>query len=205
MVLTDLMMPDMTGWQLLREIKERDPRIPVAIITGYAPEHGREILTNSQVDGYIVKPATHQELETLLRGILYEENLGRQAEVLILDDEDDDLEAMRVSLSRRGLQCVCCRTGEEALERIRRRVPDMTVVDLQLPGAMDGLAFVRRLRTDGDTAGIPVLIVTSHASRGNVSRALDLKVNGFVAKPFDPDELGEKAIQVLRASGLGVG
>jgi len=56
LVITDLMMPGMNGWQLLKLVKQRYDYIPVVVLTGYISEEGEEMLTNSQIDGYLAKP-----------------------------------------------------------------------------------------------------------------------------------------------------
>ena len=56
LVITDLMMPDLNGWQLLKQVKEQYSKTAVVILTGYMSEEGEEILTNNEIDGYLTKP-----------------------------------------------------------------------------------------------------------------------------------------------------
>ena len=182
LVVTDLMMPDMTGWQLLRQVKQTFPEIEVIVVTGYVPENAHEMLTNGDMAGYLVKPVNLEELQILLKGLLFLGNLGRQAEALIIDDEADALEAMKVAFERRGIFCDCYTDPGEAMERLKRSPVDIA----------------QRLRSDPETRYMPLRIITSSPTTEVVQRAVEMRIDGFVAKPFDPKVLGDRVIQALR-------
>ena len=182
LVVTDLMMPDMTGWQLLRQVKQTFPDIEVIVVTGYVPENAHEMLTNGDMAGYLVKPVNLEELQILLKGLLFLGNLGRQAEALIIDDEADALEAMKVAFERRGIFCDCYTDPGEAMERLKRSPVDIA----------------QRLRSDPETRYMPLRIITSSPTTEVVQRAVEMRIDGFVAKPFDPKVLGDRVIQALR-------
>ncbi|MBK35950.1 MAG: hypothetical protein CME26_10545 [Gemmatimonadetes bacterium] len=197
LVVTDLMMPDMTGWQLLRQVKQRFPDIEVIVVTGYVPENAHEMLTNGDMAGYLVKPVNLEELQILLKGLLFLGNLGRQAEALIIDDKADALEAMKVAFERRGIFCDCYTDPGEAMERLKRSPVDIAVIDYRLRHA-DGFDIAQRLRSDPETRYMPLLIITSSPTTEVVQRAVEMRIDGFVAKPFDPKVLGDRVIQALR-------
>ena len=182
LVVTDLMMPDMTGWQLLRQVKQTFPDIEVIVVTGYVPENAHEMLTNGDMAGYLVKPVNLEELQILLKGLLFLGNLGRQAEALIIDDEADALEAMKVAFERRGIFCDCYTDPGEAMERLKRSPVDIA----------------QRLRSDPEPRYMPLRIITSSPTTEVVQRAVEMRIDGFVAKPFDPKVLGDRVIQALR-------
>ncbi len=200
LVITDLMMPEMTGWQLIDALKERDSGILVVVITGYMSEQGEAVLTNRHVDGYLVKPFDHHRLQILLNALLFSRNLGRTAKVVAVDDDPDTTEAIEHILSKRGLYVTTFQEPDEALHHIRKTPPDLVIVDLMFPGA-DGFDLCQAIRADPDTALMPIVILTAHPSRENVARAVQLGINGFVAKPFDANELGERALKMIRQSG----
>ncbi len=197
LVITDLVMPEMSGWNLLREIKQLYAEIPVVVITGFIPENSEEMLSSSQADGYMTKPVDRADLDILLKSLLYPQNLGRPAEVVVVDDEADVLEALQDSLTRRGLRCDTFTDGEMAVERIRRETPDLVVLDILLPG-LSGLEIAARIRSFGKTRHVPILMITSSPTNEVVQKAVELKVNGFMAKPFDPKALGDRVIQILK-------
>jgi CheY-like chemotaxis protein len=156
LVITDLMMPDMTGWQLLRQIKESQPDIEVVVVTGFVPENAQEMLTNGDLSGYLVKPVDAALLTTLLKGLLYAENLGRQAEAVILDDDPEALAAMKAALERRGIFCDCYTEAKAALDRLIKKPADLALIDYLLPDD-DGFHVAEQLRADPDTRYMPIL------------------------------------------------
>lgn len=203
LVLTDLMMPEMNGWQLLRAVKSHDSRIPVVVFTGYISDQGENILLDRGADGYLVKPIDRRRLQTLLLALLFPNNLGRDAEVVVIDDDEGILKAVEQALGKRGLYVIPFADPDEAARRIQEAAPDLAIIDLHLPG-VNGLDLCQAIRLDPATASLPLLVITAQASREDVRRAIDLHVNGFVVKPFDPNALAEKALQVLRQAGKGV-
>ena len=200
LVLTDLMMPEMTGWQLLRRVKTEYTDIPVVVITGFISEQGESMLTNRQADAYLTKPVQQQRLQTLLRALLFPANLGRTAEVVVVDDDPTTLQAIEHVLVKRGLFVTNFKDPDEAQHHTWSKTPDLFIVDLLFPGA-SGFDLCRALRTDADTARTPILILTANPSRENVAKAIQLQVNGFLAKPFVPEELAERVLKLILQSG----
>lgn len=199
LVITDLMMPDMTGWQLLRQIKESQPDIEVVVVTGFVPENAQEMLTNGDLSGYLVKPVDAALLTTLLKGLLYAENLGRQAEAVILDDDPEALAAMKAVLERRGIFCDCYTEAKAALDRLIKKPADLALIDYLLPDD-DGFHVAEQLRADPDTRYMPILMITSSPTTDVVQRAVESRIDAFLAKPFDPQILGDRVVQALRYS-----
>lgn len=199
LVITDLVMPDMSGWNLLREVKQRYSPIPVVVVTGFIPENSAEMLSSAQADGYLTKPVDQTDLGILLKALLFSQNLGRQATAVVLDDEADALEAMQTSLTRRGVHCEAFTDAGKAIERILREPPDIAVLDYMLHG-LNGLDVATRIRNSAHTRHMPILMITSSPTTEVVQKAVELKINGFVAKPFDPKSFADRAIQILRLS-----
>ena len=200
LVLTDLMMPGMNGWQLLRALKKQDSQLPVVVFTGYAPEQGEAMLLNKETDGYLVKPIGNDRLQILLKALLFPDNLGRPAEVLVIDDDRTTLKLVQRTLNRRGIYVHAFSDVFEGTQQLRSHTPDLLIVDLQLPGAT-GFEICRTVRTDSDTALMPILVVTATPSRENVQKAIQLQINGFIAKPFEPKDLAERTMALLRQAG----
>ena len=199
LVLTDLMMPGMSGWQLLRALKQAKPQLPVVLLTGYVSGEGEALLTRSEFDGYLVKPVDHERMRVMFKALLYPHNLGRAAEVVALDDDQGTLRLIDSILAKRGIFVASYHDTAEAVARIRKKAPDLFLTDLGLPG-IDGMELCRRFRSDADTHGVPILILTASPTRENVLKAIDLGIEGFVAKPFNAKELGDKVIQTLKLS-----
>lgn len=201
LVITDLMMPETTGWQLLKMIKRRWRDMPVVVLTGYIPDHGEAILKDRGADGYLVKPVGEHDLFALLDSILKSRKPGGRLRAVVFDDEAEALKTLEDLLGRLGLDVDTFDRMEPAFQRIQEQPPDLVSVDLMVPQG-SGFDLVSWIRNDPDLANLPVLIVTAEPSPENVKRAIDLRVSGFLAKPFDPHVLEAKVRQALGHSGL---
>lgn len=89
--------------------------------------------------------------------------------------------------------------GAEGIEIARRELPDVILVDMQMP-EMDGLSATRLLRADPRTAAIPVIVVTASAMREDRTRAFEAGCSGYITKPIDPVTLGTQIAAFLPRS-----
>ena len=121
--------------------------------------------------------------------------------VLIGEDEPDIAEVIRYNLEREGFRCLCSHDGQEALEVLRRELPDLVVLDLMLPG-MDGLEICRRMKSDPVTSPIRIAMVTAKGEESDVVVGLELGADDYVVKPFSPKELVARIRAVLRRGPL---
>lgn len=122
---------------------------------------------------------------------------GPRSKVLIVEDEADIRELIRFNLEHEGFAVEEAETGAEALERIKRRMPDLLLLDLMLPG-MPGLEVCRVLRGSNDTATLPILIVTAKGTEVDKVLGLEMGADDYVVKPFSPRELVARVRAVLR-------
>lgn len=199
LVITDLMMPQMNGWQLLKIIKQRYTYMPVIVLTGYISQEGEEMLTNSQTDGYLVKPVDRAKLRQTLDNFRAQKKPGRAADITILDDDPSTLSALEHAFTRRGYRVATFTEPGDALQHIRDTGPDLLILDLMLQG-IDGFEISRILRDDDQTSRLPILILTAAPSKENVLKAIKLDINGFVAKPFDPKAIVERVRSTLEST-----
>jgi CheY-like chemotaxis protein len=108
--------------------------------------------------------------------------------VLVVDDATAIRELIAVNLELEGYDVDRAGDGEEALAAVARQRPDVITLDVMMP-RLDGFSTIERLRSDPDTADIPVVLVTGRASTADRARGELLGVDGFLAKPFEPAEL----------------
>jgi two-component system, OmpR family, alkaline phosphatase synthesis response regulator PhoP len=120
-----------------------------------------------------------------------------KANVLVVDDEEDILELVRVNLTREGYQVQCALTGEAALALVRSDPPDLIVLDLMLPGT-DGLEVCRRLKGEARTAHIPIVMLTARSEDADIVVGLELGADDYVTKPFSPRVLAARIKTILR-------
>ena len=117
--------------------------------------------------------------------------------VLVVDDEESLLDAVRYALSREGFDVITARDGGEALRRWEAERPDLLVLDLMLPG-LGGIDVCRRIRA---TSQVPILMLT--ARDGEVDRVVGLEMGAddYVTKPFSLRELAARVRALLRRAG----
>ncbi len=117
--------------------------------------------------------------------------------ILVVDDERDILELVKYNLEKEGYRVTIVATGEDALSAARMKVPDLVVLDLMLPG-VDGLEVCRRLKADGTTHSIPIVMLTAKGTEADVVAGLELGASDYVTKPFSPRVLAARVRAVLR-------
>ena len=108
--------------------------------------------------------------------------------ILVVEDNHLNMKLFRDVLLATGYRTLEATTGKEAVDLAVEHVPDLVLMDIQLPDA-EGADVLRRLRTDDRTAAIPVLAVTAQAMRGDRERFLAAGFDGYVSKPLNVGEL----------------
>src|SRR5512145_2347608 len=117
--------------------------------------------------------------------------------ILVIDDEPDLLELVRINLRQAGYEVETAETGRDALELLRRSAPDLVVLDLMLPD-VTGTEICRRMRTDPELADLPIIMLTAKADEVDRVVGLELGADDYVTKPFSPRELTLRVRAVLR-------
>lgn len=103
--------------------------------------------------------------------------------VLLIEDEPNIVEAVSFLLSRDGLTVHTHPDGATALDKIRNSQPDMVILDVMLPGR-SGYDVLRDLRTQGDYAALPVMVLTARGQARDREMAQHLGATRFMTKPF---------------------
>jgi CheY-like chemotaxis protein len=119
--------------------------------------------------------------------------------VLVADDEEDILTLVSTIVERAGHEVVSVRDGAQVLAAIRERRPDLVVLDISMP-EVDGLEVLRRVRADGETRELPVLLLSARAQEADVRRGFDTGASAYVKKPFSPSELARRVDELLETS-----
>jgi two-component system, OmpR family, alkaline phosphatase synthesis response regulator PhoP len=110
--------------------------------------------------------------------------------ILSVDDESEIRELIRLHLERAGFNVVTAGNGEEAIEIVRRELPDVIVLDVMLPD-VNGFGLCEILRSCETTASVPIVMLTACSSAESHKVARDTGANDYVNKPFRPAELIE--------------
>ena len=116
--------------------------------------------------------------------------------ILVIEDTEDNRQIIRDLLTNAGYRLVEAIDGAQGVEAARRELPDLILMDIQLP-VMDGYEATRRIKADPATRMIPIIAVTSYALSGDESKARQAGCDGYVAKPFSPRQLLAKVREFL--------
>lgn len=108
--------------------------------------------------------------------------------VMVVEDNEKNRKLIRVVLKAKGYNVIEATTGEEALSLLKEQIPDIILMDIQLPG-IDGLTLIRQIKADAGKKDIPIIAVTAHAMKGDQQKILDTGCDAYMSKPIDTREL----------------
>jgi two-component system, OmpR family, response regulator MtrA len=119
------------------------------------------------------------------------------APLIVVADDDPDI-VMLVSgvLSKKGFEIACASNGVDALELVRSRHPDLVVLDISMP-SLDGLEVLRFVRSDPETAELPVVLLSARAQEADVRHGYATGASKYMKKPFSPRELVAAVCELL--------
>ena len=108
--------------------------------------------------------------------------------ILVVDDEPDIVEIVQTNLEGSGFQVVSARNGAEALQKLKAENPDLMILDVLMP-ELDGWDVLRSIESDSQTAGLPVIMLTSKTEDADILRGLVEGAVEYFTKPFYPENL----------------
>lgn len=121
--------------------------------------------------------------------------------ILVVEDNLETRELLSYNLKNAGFAVRTAGDGVKALELASRARPDLVLLDVMLPGGLDGLEVCRRLKQDERTRMVPVIMLTALGDEVDRIVGLELGAEDYVAKPFSPRELLLRIKAVLRRAG----
>jgi two-component system alkaline phosphatase synthesis response regulator PhoP len=124
--------------------------------------------------------------------------------ILVVDDEPQIVEIVGDYLKQAGYRVLTARDGQTALTIARHERPDLILLDLMMPGGLDGLDVCRRLRQDHVLRDVPIIMLTARVDETDRLIGLELGADDYITKPFSPREVVARVRAVLRrARGHG--
>lgn len=121
--------------------------------------------------------------------------------ILLVDDNETNLDILRARLEAGGYEITTAADGEEALEVILTRQPDLVLLDVMMP-KVDGFEVCRRVRADATLPFIPIVLVTAKADAKDVVAGLDAGADEYLTKPVDQGPLVARVRSMLRIKAL---
>jgi PAS domain S-box-containing protein len=168
LILQDLLLPDMDGFELLGRLRALPEAmdVPIIAVSGCLSrlEHGRAVAEG--FTDFLPKPVERQRLLQVVRAYLpglaeHKEKIGQGRRVLVVDDDPVQLKLARVLLIELGFGVVIARDGVEALDVLRRGGIDAVLSDILMP-RIDGFRLSAEIRKDPLLAQVPVILVSSN-------------------------------------------
>ncbi len=121
--------------------------------------------------------------------------------ILVVDDERDLHSLLDFNLRKEGFETALATTGQEAYQALRRRVPDLIVLDLMLPD-VSGTEVCRAVKGDARTKHVPVVMLTAKGEEVDRVVGFELGADDYVTKPFSVRELVLRLRALLRRGGV---
>ncbi len=178
LITMDVLMPDLSGFNVLEELKNRPStaEIPVVMVSIVEDRDRGEALGAS---AYLTKPLDFPELSRTVRSLLSRD--PRRRKILVVDDDPAVGRSVQTALAHEGYEATYVSGAEEALRAVRRQRPDLIISDLVMPG-MNGYELLRALKKEPSTRDIPVLVLTGHPGREGKVTALSMGADRYLTK-----------------------
>ena len=109
--------------------------------------------------------------------------------IVLAEDNQDIRELIVMTLERQCFEVVARATGDRALVECLQDPPDLVLLDVSMPGDLDGLAVTRALRANPPTATVPVILLTARAREADVIAGMTAGADDYLVKPFSPSQL----------------
>lgn len=117
--------------------------------------------------------------------------------ILIVDDQPELVELVSVTLEIGPYQILSAENGEQALELATKELPEMILLDIQMPGELDGLDVCKQLKSNEATEGIYILMLTAKGQDWDKEAGQEAGADDYFVKPFSPLELMNKVEEIM--------
>jgi two-component system, cell cycle response regulator len=226
LILLDIMMPDMDGYEVLRRLKDdsqlRD--IPVVLITALDGTENKIKGLEAGADEFINKPVNQAELlarvNSLIRLKQYQDQLKTQTQImnsftretaekkvsqkeidlpsiLMVEDDERDAKLIQTFLYGEPYQIKLAKSGEQAISFARQERIDLILLDILLPG-MDGFEVCRMLKQAEQTRNIQIIAITSLFDLASKVKGIELGVDDYLVKPVNIHELRTRVKALIK-------
>ena len=208
-VVLDLMLPDMSGFELIEKIRGENEHLPIIVYTAKDLSAEEEEKLNRVAQTVIVKDVRsperlfdqtalwlHRDASTLpeekreiLRRLHDPDAVLAGKKVLIVDDDIRNIFAMTSMLERYKMDIQSAETGKAAIELLQGEPEtDLVLMDIMLP-EMDGYETIRAIRKMYGFEQLPIIALTAKAMKGDREKCIDAGASDYIAKPVDTERL----------------
>ncbi|MEA5622237.1 response regulator [Nostoc sp. UHCC 0251] len=198
LVILDLQLPNLSGWDVLNQLKTnpKTKDIP-AIIISVVDERTKGLAQGAFE--YLVKPITRAQLQAAINKLqpstrskspnrVLPKATLKPPLILLAEDNQANIDTMSGYLEARGYHLILANNGQQAINLVRVQRPDLIVMDIQMP-RMDGLEAIRLIRDDREFVNIPIIALTALAMPGDRETCLAAGANQYLTKPIKLKQL----------------
>ena len=204
-VISDILMPEVDGYQLCKQIKTDDrlTDVPVVLLTQLSDP--REIIKGLEcgADDFIVKPCHEGLLLSRIQAILalkFKHDFDSEhVNILVVEDSPTQAEKFRYLLEERGYRVAVAANGKEGLAAAREIRPALVISDILMP-VMDGYDLAYEIKHDKELGKTPIILVTSLTEGEELVRKVSVVADGYFTKPYEDVYLLSKIESLIRIS-----
>lgn len=117
--------------------------------------------------------------------------------ILIVDDLEDVRELVEVTLRSEDYEIFKAKSGLEALQVVKKKKPDLIIMDIMMPGELDGIETTKIIKKDPETRGCKIIMLTAKGQEYDMQIGYDAGADDYFIKPFSPLDLIKKVDQIL--------
>ena len=189
LLLTDVEMPNMNGYELCRTVKEDEKTsgIPVVICSSLGEAADLEKGFDAGADDYLVKPVVAEELTSRLHSLLASRMIAMRERVLVVDDSAAIRHLVADCLRRQGFRITTAVDGQDGLSKAVADPPELILTDYDMP-RMTGFEYVVALRRDTRTRDIPIVMLTARDTKRDQAQMRAAGLTSYLVKPFTTDK-----------------
>ncbi len=191
LVVLDLLMPEMDGFEVLKWIKARPELRNLLVIVASAEEDMKSIVQCIEMgaNDYLPKPCEPTLLKARVKTILamkrFYELAPSKGKILVIDDDLLDRNVLSVSLTEEGYTVDTAENGRVGLQRVREKPFDTVLLDLVMP-EIDGFDVLKIIKADARIRHLPVIVISGEEDLAGITRCISMGAEDYMQKPFDP-------------------
>lgn len=216
-VMTDLIMPKMDGFQLIEALRKGDnnPDVKIIVTSNLSERADRERATSLGADGFVAKSEhTPSELIKEIERLIYQHQQRKKnfvkiekikngtphrngKKVLLIEDEDIFVDMFGEKLKQDGFEVVPAKNGAWGLKEAKENYYDILIVDMNMP-VMTGEEMIAKLKADEKTENIPIIALSASVENDVARRVEAMGIQGFYVKTqITPSKLSRKIEEIL--------
>jgi len=213
LILLDVMMPGMDGYDVLLRIKADSNSLdtPVIMISAIKDKNCVINCLHLGASDYLLKPYNMGIVKSRIwrclgtwRGVNQERNWQtdmQNSNVLIVEDDEFNRDLLQRRVKQSGFKAWCAKNGKEALEALKNHKFDLLLLDLMMPG-IDGIEVLKRMKADKEFMGIPVIMVSALDDSASIDTCMKHGATDYITKPFNAVLLRTRIESVLKDKQL---